>query len=99
GHATYTPTIAFGKGYGDFDFQSTLGATFPDGGLDRLGMPVAYNTAFQYHLAKVFWPEFEVNYTWFPDGERAGKNQVLLTPGLILGRFPLYDRIALVGGA
>ena len=89
GHAMYTPTIAFGKGCGDFDFQSTVGVTFPDGGLDRLGMPLTYNTAFQYRIAKVVWPEFEVNYTWYPDGEHTGKNQVYLTPGVVLGRFPL----------
>jgi hypothetical protein len=99
GHATFTPTISFGKGYGDFDIQSTLSATFPDGGLDRLGMPVAYNTAFQYHLFKGFWPEFEVNYTWWPDGQHAGKNQVFLTPGLILGRFPLFWRAKAIVGA
>ncbi len=99
GHAALTPTIAFGKGWGDFDFQSTVSAAFPNGGLDRLGMPVAYNTAFQYHLLKVLWPEFEVNYTWFPDGAHAGKSQVFLTPGLILGRFPIFDRVKGVVGA
>lgn len=99
GHFEFTPTIAFGKGWGDFDFQSTVGVTFPNGGLDRLGMPLAYNTAFQYHIAKYFWPEFEVNYTWWPDGEHAGKNQVFLTPGLILGRFPIHDRVGITIGA
>ncbi len=99
GHAQFTPTIAFGKGFGDFDFQSTVGMTFPNGGLDRLGMPLAYNTAFQYHLFEYFWPEFEVNYTWFPDGEHAGKNQVLLTPAMVLGRFPVWQRVKLIVGA
>lgn len=99
GHATFTPTLAFGKGFGDFDFQSTLAATFPNGGLDRLGMPVAYNTALQYHLERFFWPELEVNYTWFPDGENAGKNEVFLTPGLVIGRLPIYKRVGLTGGA
>ncbi len=99
GHAMYTPTIAFGKGWGDFDFQSTVGVAFPDGGLDRLGMPLTYNTAFQYRIAKVVWPEFEVNYTWYPDGEHTGKNQVYLTPGVVLGRFPLLDRLGATIGA
>ncbi len=99
GHAIFTPTFAFGKGWGDFDFQGTLSCGFPDGGLDRLGMPVTSNTAFQYHLYKYFWPEFEVNYTWFPDGEHTGKNEVFLTPGLIAGRIQLYERLALVAGA
>ncbi len=99
GHAQFTPTLAFGKGWGDFDVQSTVAVTFPNGGLDRLGMPLAYNTAFQYHLLKVLWPEVEVNYTWYPDGEHAGKNQVFITPGLILGRFPIWKRVKLIAGS
>jgi hypothetical protein len=99
GHAMYTPTIAFGKGWGDFDFQSTVGVAFPDGGLDRLGMPLTYNTAFQYRIAKVVWPELEVNYTWYPDGEHTGKNQVYLTPGVVIGRLPLIGRLGATIGA
>ncbi len=99
GHAMYTPTIAFGKGFGDFDFQSTVGVTFPDGGLDRLGMPLTYNTAFQYRIAKIVWPELEVNYTWYPDGEHTGKNQVFLTPGVVFGRFPLLGHLGATIGA
>ena len=64
GHALFTPTIAFGKGFGDFDFQSTVGVAFSNGGLDRLGIPVNWNTAFQYRVFKYFWPEVETNYTW-----------------------------------
>lgn len=99
GHAQFTPYLAFGKGWEDFDIQSTVGVTFPNGGLDRLGMPLAWNTAFQYHLYHYFWPEVETNYTWFPDGEHAGKNQLYITPGLILGRFPLFWRLRAVVGA
>src|SRR5579872_636774 len=93
GHALFTPTIAAGKGFGDFDVQSTAGITLPNGGEDRLGMPLAWNTAFQYHLLDILWPEVEVNYTWFPNGEHTGKNQVFITPGLILGRFPIWQRV------
>jgi hypothetical protein len=99
GHAIFTPTIAGGKGWGNFDVQSTLGVSFPDGGEDRLGVPVAWNTAFQYRVYRYFWPEFEVNYTWWPNGQRAGLNQVFLTPGLLLGRFPIHDRVGLTFGA
>jgi hypothetical protein len=98
-HVEYIPTIAAGKGFGDFDVQSTVGVTLPDGGMSRIGMPVAYNTAFQYHLFEYFWPEFETNYTWFPNGEHKGKSQVYLTPGLILGRFPIWERIKVNIGA
>lgn len=34
-YPTITPTIAFGKGYRNFDFQSTLGWTIPTGGRQK----------------------------------------------------------------
>ena len=75
GHGFFTPTtIAAGEGFGDFNVQSTLGITFPSGDDDRLGWPVVWNTAFQYHIFKYFWPEVETNYTWFAKGERTGQN-------------------------
>jgi hypothetical protein len=98
-HGVFTPTIAFGKGFGDFDLQSTVGIALPDGGLQRLGMPVAYNTAFQYRLFKIVWPEFEVNYTWWPNGDREGQSQVFLTSGVVVGRIPIHDRVGLTLGA
>jgi hypothetical protein len=45
GHAIFTPTITGGKGWGNFVVDSTLDVSFPDGGEDRLGMPLAFNTA------------------------------------------------------
>jgi hypothetical protein len=65
----------------------------------QFGDPVLWNTAFQYHLWQFFWPELEVNYTYWPNGTHAGWNQVLLTPGLILGRFKLAERENLIIGA
>jgi len=48
---------------------------------------------------RYFWPEFEVNYTWWPDGAREGDSQVFLTPGLMIGSIPIYQRIGIaVGG-
>jgi hypothetical protein len=99
GHAVFTPTIAGGKGWGDFDIQSTASVALPNGGSDRLGEPVAWNTAFQYHLLTYFWPEVETNYTWYPDGEHTGKNQLFITPGLLLGRFPIWQRVKFNVGA
>ncbi len=80
-HAIFTPTIAGGIGFGDFDVQTTAGISLPDGGLQRLGMPLGWNTAFQYRILRYVWPEFEVNYTWWPNGQREGQTQVFLTPG------------------
>jgi hypothetical protein len=40
-----------------------------------------------------------VNYTHFQDGPNNGQTQVFLTPGLVIGRFHLWKRVALtVGG-
>ena len=99
GHFLFTPTIAGGKGFGDFDVQSTLGITFPNGGEDRLGWPLAFNTAFQYRIFKYFWPEFETNYTWFSKGKRTGQSQLFLTPGLLIGRIPIHERVGVTIGA
>jgi len=99
GHGLFTPTIAGGKGFGDFDVQSTLGITFPCGGEDRLGWPLAWNTAFQYHVFKYFWPELETNYTWFAKGTRTGQQQLYLTPGILFGRFPIHNRLGVTLGA
>ncbi len=97
-HGVFTPTIAGGKGFGDFDVQTTAGISLPDGGLQRLGMPLAWNTAFQYRFFKYFWPEFEVNYTWWPNGEREGQTQVFLTPGIVVGRIPIHERVGVTVG-
>jgi hypothetical protein len=94
-----TPTLAAGKGWGNFDIQATTGVALPFRNQSTLGTSIATNVAFQYHLFEYFWPEFEVNHTYWADGnERGGKNQVLLTPGLILGRFVIKDRIKVIVG-
>jgi hypothetical protein len=100
-HEVTTPTIAFGKGWGDFDIQSTLGISVPDDGAprDQAGTPVAWNTTLQYHLLDYLWPEVEFNYTWFPNGEHLGENQLYITPGLVLGRFTIDKRFGCTIGA
>jgi hypothetical protein len=94
-----TPTIAAGKGWGDFDIQSTLSVSVPTSHGGTIGTALLWNTTFQYHIAKVFWPEFETNLTHWYGGERDGKTQLFLTAGLILGRFQLYGRANLAIGA
>jgi hypothetical protein len=95
-----TPTIAGGKGWGDFDIQMTIGFPIPTDHQDIIGTSMAVNTVFQYHFSKVFWPEFEVNATYWFNGLRGGKTQVFLTPGVMLGRFPLFNDAvrAVIGG-
>jgi hypothetical protein len=86
---SWLPTVAFGKGWGDFDIQGTIGAVLPASHTDALGHQIQTNIAFQYHLLNVLWPQVEVNWTYYADGQRGGLNQVYLTPGVVIGRFAL----------
>jgi hypothetical protein len=94
------PTLAFGKGWGDFDIQSTISQQYPVSAIAangstasvnfrNFGDPILWNTTFQYHFLEYFWPELEVNYEYWPNGEHVGLSQVLLTPGIIFGRFKI----------
>lgn len=89
GNAVLTPTLAFGKGFGNFDVQSTLGLNLPAGATAKLGRQLQWNTAFQYQATRKLWPEFEVNSTFYKTGPHAGDKQVFLTPGLGFGRIRL----------
>jgi hypothetical protein len=84
-----TPTLAAGKGWGTFDIQGTIGMPIPLSDEKIIGTSVVTNVTLQYHLGEVFWPELEFNSTYWADGLRAGKTQIFLTPGFVLGRFPL----------
>ena len=93
------PTLAFGKGWGDFDIQMTVSQQYPVASIgvnpktgttvSNFGDPVLWNSTFQYHFMQYFWPELEVNYEFWPNGTHSGLSQVLLTPGIVFGRFPL----------
>lgn len=94
-----TPTIAAGKGWGHFDFQTTFGVALPTSHMDKLGTPLAHNVAFQYRVFRMFWPEVEVNSTLWTTGSLAGDKQVFLSPGLIVGKMHLWKRLGMtVGG-
>jgi hypothetical protein len=95
GEAVVTPTMAFGKGWGRFDAQSTLGVNLPVGDTAKLGRQVLWNTAFQYRAAWKLWPELETNSTFYATGKNAGETQLFLTPGLGIGRAHLAGRFRL----
>lgn len=104
GKPIYSPTFAFGKGWGTrkegFDIQSTLAVSIPGGDKARIGVPIVWNTALQAHVGSEWlWPEFEVNLTHFTDGPSDGKWQAIGTAGLVLGRFPISGRLHLDFGA
>jgi hypothetical protein len=94
-----TPTIAAGKGWGNFDIQATMGVAYPTSHQHTIGTSVPTNITFQYHLGKYFWPELEINDTYWVSGPREGKQQVFLTPGFVLGRFVLAGRMKAIVGA
>jgi len=98
--ASLTPTLALGKGWGNFDLQGTAGVTVPTGNRNVLGTPVALNATAQYHLGKYFWPEVEINSTMWANGKNDGIKQAFLSPGLVAGKFHLWKRVgfALGGG-
>jgi hypothetical protein len=98
-HAVITPSIAYGKGFGNFDVQGTFGAALPVADTNLLGRSYLLNNTFQYHLLHRLWPEVELNSTIFQEGKYDGMKQNFVTPGLVVGRFHLYGRLAVtVGG-
>jgi hypothetical protein len=84
-----TPTLAGGKGWGDFDIQATVGMPIPTTHEATIGKSLVTNVALQYHFMEYFWPELEFNDTYWLDGERGHRNQLFITPGIVFGRFAL----------
>ena len=98
-HAIITPTIAYGKGFGHFDAQGTFGIGLPVADTNIVGRTYAWNNTFQYRIFRKFWPEVEMNSTFFQDGKNDGKKQNFATPGLVIGRLRLWKRIGFtIGG-
>jgi hypothetical protein len=92
--ASVTPTLAAGKGFGRFDVQSTLGATLPVANSNKLGRPIAWNTALQWRADPHWWPEVEFDSTFYKGGSNDGKMQNFVTPGIV-SRWPLHHRIGI----
>ncbi len=96
--ASVTPSLALGKGWGNFDLQGTAGVTVPTGNSSVLGTPVGLNLTAQYHLLKYFWPEVEINSTMWANGKNDGKKQAYLSPGLVVGKVHLWKRLGFAFG-
>jgi hypothetical protein len=94
-----TPTLALGKGWGDFDIQATIGAALPTAHSETIGTAVTSNVALQYHLGEYFWPEIEFNDTTWSGGARKGLNQLFMTVGMILGRFQVSEHGKVIIGS
>jgi hypothetical protein len=94
-HAVITPTIAGGKGLGDFVYEGSFGCDLPSAQTAILGRRLILNNAFQYRRLEKFWPELEVNSNFYSEGPNDGKKQVFLTPGVSAGRFTIYGHLQL----
>ena len=93
GHTVFSPTLAAAKGIGHWDIQTTIGANLPASGADILGRAVVFNTAVDYRIKGRIWPMLEQNSVFWSGGTLDGKKQVFLTPGLVLGSFPVAERL------
>ncbi len=93
----YIPSLAGGKGWGNFDIQAVVSTPLPASHRDIIGYQIQTNVAFQYRVQKLV-PELEVNWTYYATGQRGGLNQVFLTPGILFGRFKLTDTMYLTAG-
>ena len=98
-HPVITPTIAGGKGMGNFIYQGTFGSDLPSTQTGLLGRRLILNNAVQYRGWGKIWPEMEVNSNFYSDGPNDGKKQVYLTPGISAGRFLIYKHLQLSMGA
>jgi hypothetical protein len=99
GHTLLSPTFAAAKGIGPWDIQSTIGASLPASGANILGRTIVFNAAVDYKIKGKIWPMLEQNSTFWSGGVLGGKKEVFLTPGLVLGGFPIAERLHLSFGA
>jgi hypothetical protein len=97
--AIMTPMLAYGKGWGNFDIQGTVGAAEPAGNTSAIGRAYTWNHTFQLHALSKVWPELEVNQSWFSGGKNDGKEQTFVTPGVVIGRARITDRVGFTFGA
>jgi hypothetical protein len=97
-----TPTLFLGKGFRSFDAQSSAAVALPTGHTAASGRPVTWNTAFQERVKRIFWPELEINSTFFRGGPRDGKAQTFIAPAFEVSKIKLTanetSRLAVVFG-
>jgi hypothetical protein len=96
--AIVVPAIAYGKGFGRFDTLGNFSIGFPTSDTNLIGRTYAWNNTLQYHIFKKFWPEVELNSTFFQQSKNDGKKQMFVTPGMIIGRLHLWGRMGLTFG-
>lgn len=99
---TIAPTLFVGKGFRRFDVQTSASESLPTGHTRSMGRPIAWNTAFQMRLKRIFWPEVEINSTFFRGGPHDGVAQTFVSPGFEASKIKLTtdetSRLAVVFG-
>jgi hypothetical protein len=95
---TLSPTLGFGKGWGNFDIQGNVGGVIPLAYEGKLGSQIVTNLALQYHVLDYFWPQVEMNWTNYEGGPRSHLNQVFITPGINCARIELTRDMKLTIG-
>jgi hypothetical protein len=98
GHTVWSPMLAAAKRWKFFDWQTNLGGSLPQSGTPTLGRQIVFNNTFQFNVARKLWPEVENNTTSYVDGPHSGNYQNFITPGLIVGPFPLAERLRFMFG-
>lgn len=93
-----TPTIAYGKGFRNFSEQGTLGISLPTGNTPAIGRNLLWNNTFQYRVMRKIWPEVELNFTHYYQGPHSGHHVLYATPGVVLGRFKIHNRVGFTFG-
>ncbi len=97
---SFFPQLGYGKGWGRFDVQGTVGYSIPSSGTVLWGHELSFHEALQYRVpGKLhFWPEMEFDTEHFIGGLTPGATTDLVTPGLVAGPFPLYGPVKLTLG-
>jgi hypothetical protein len=98
-HAIFLPTLAVAKGIGPVDVQTTLAAGLPGSGTDVLGRTIVSNTAVDLRIKGTVWPMLELNATHWSGGSLDGQQEVFVTPGVVVGSFPVAERLHIGFGA
>lgn len=80
------------------DAQGAFGIGLPAADTNLIGRTYAWNNAFQYRVFRKFWPEVELNSSFFQAGKNDGKKQTFVTPGLVIGRPHLTKRLGFTLG-
>lgn len=82
-----------------------MGYSLPTGNVAVIGHTLPWNNTLQYKVFKKFWPETEINFNHYYGGNgnivptsHPGKTLVYITPGLVLGRFRLHNRLSFTAG-